>query len=55
MCVCVCVCVCACGDGDGDGGGSRSGGGGLNMLGPGVALFGGVALLEEVCHCGHGL
>ena len=36
--------------------------GGLNMLGPGrgtirrCGLVGvGVALLEEVCHCGHGL
>jgi hypothetical protein len=36
--------------------------GGLNILGPGsgttwrCCLFGvGVALLEEVCHCGHGL
>jgi hypothetical protein len=30
--------------------------GGLNMLGPWeVALLGGVALLEEVCHCGGGL
>ena len=29
--------------------------GDLNMLGPGVALLGGVALLEEVCHCGGGL
>jgi hypothetical protein len=24
-------------------------------LAQGVALFGGMALLEEVCHCGHGL
>jgi hypothetical protein len=24
------------------------------MLGPGVALLGGVALLEEVCHCRDG-
>jgi hypothetical protein len=30
--------------------------GGLNMLGPqGLVLLGGVALLEEVCHCGGGL
>ena len=29
--------------------------GGLNMLGPGSALLGGVAFLEEVCHCGDGL
>ena len=33
-----------------------SGYGGLNVLGPWkVALFGGIALLEEVCHCGSGL
>jgi len=24
-------------------------------LAQGVALFGGVAMLEQVCHCGHGL
>ena len=28
--------------------------GGLGVLGQGVALVGGVALLEEVCHCGDG-
>jgi len=31
-----------------------SGCGGFKILGPGSGIFGGVALLEEVCHCGLG-
>lgn len=35
---------------------TEDGCGGLNMLGPwDVALFRGVALLEQVCHCVGGL